>query len=325
MNGSDAEIDKEHLFNIGAVARTTDIQEATLRAWERRYDFPKSARTAAGHRLYSQQDIQRLKWVRQRVEEGMQVSRAIQALQHLEQEGALPSTAVVSPAVQERRPDGATLPTFHARLLEAVFAHDSERVNQTLNEASALFPVEDLIYRVLSPTFVDIGEAWHAGKISVATEHFATHLLRFHLLLWMRTSPPAFHVHPVILTCAPGELHESSLLMFGVLLQRLRWPIIYLGQAMPLASLAQFVDALEPSVLVLVAMTEEPARSLSRWPDYLPQVAQVGRPVVSFGGGAFTLQPELVNQIPGIFLGRTLPEGVEMLNRLLHELNPLLH
>ena len=324
MTGSDSEIGEEHLFNIGAVARMTDIQEATLRAWERRYDFPKSARTGGGHRLYSQQDVQRLKWVKQHVEEGMQVSRAIQALQRLEQEGALPSTAAVSQALQARTPDGANLSWFHARLLEAVFAHDSERVNQTLNEASAMFPVEDLIYHVMSPTFADIGEAWHEGKISVATEHFATHLLRYHLLLWMRTSPPAFQVNPVMLTCAPGELHEGSLLMLAVLLQRLRWPIVYLGQSMPLASLASFVDVLVPSILVFVAMTEEPARALSHWPDYLPQVAQAGRPIVGFGGRAFIDHAELAAQIPGVSLGKTLQEGIETLNRLLHEINPLL-
>jgi hypothetical protein len=72
-------------------------------------------------------------------------------------------------------------------------------------------------------------------------------------------------------------------------------------------------------------MTEEPARALSHWPDYLPQVAQAGRPIVGFGGGAFTDQPKLANQIPGTFLGHTLQEGIETLNRLLHELNPLLH
>jgi DNA-binding transcriptional MerR regulator len=327
MTESDKETARgeEHLFNIGAVARMTDIHEATLRAWERRYDFPKSGRTAGGHRLYSQQDVLRLKWVKLRVEEGMQVSKAIQALQHLEQEGTLPSTTSASQPLQVPKPGYASLPASHARLLGALFAHDAERANQTLNEASAMFPVEDLIYDVLSPAFFDIGEAWHAGRINVATEHFATHLLRYHLLMWMRTSPPAFHVNPVILACAPGELHEGSLLMLGVLLQRLRWPIVYLGQSTPLASLAPFVEGLEPSVLVLVAMMEEPARALFHWPDYLPQVARAGRPIVGFGGGAFTDQPELANQIPGTFLGHTLQEGIDTLNRLLHELNPLLH
>jgi hypothetical protein len=83
---------------------------------------------------------------------------------------------------------------------------------------------------VIGPTFHDIGEAWSAGQIDVATEHFATNHLRHHLLLWMRMGPPAYHVNPVVLACAPGELHEGSLLMLAVLLQRLRWPVIYLAR-----------------------------------------------------------------------------------------------
>jgi len=38
---------EEPLLNIGAVSRMTDIPETTLRVWERRYDFLRSARTAA--------------------------------------------------------------------------------------------------------------------------------------------------------------------------------------------------------------------------------------------------------------------------------------
>ena len=36
----------EPLYNIGVVARMTGLSMATLRAWERRYDFPAAERTA---------------------------------------------------------------------------------------------------------------------------------------------------------------------------------------------------------------------------------------------------------------------------------------
>ena len=61
---------EEPLFNIGAVERVTGVPVATLRAWEHRYGFPESARTPGGHRLYSQRDIQRIEWVKERIEQG---------------------------------------------------------------------------------------------------------------------------------------------------------------------------------------------------------------------------------------------------------------
>ena len=312
------------LFNIGVVSRMTDIMEATLRVWERRYDFPQSARTAGGHRLYSQHEIMRLKWVKMRVEEGMQVSKAIQALYRLEAEGGLLYGSSSPQPIPSGTTDNASLPAFHQRLLDALFAHDAESANQMLGEAAARFPLETLIYSVMSPAFFDIGEAWRDGRIDVATEHLATNVLRHTLLAWMRTVPPAYHVNPVILACAPGELHEGSLLMLSVLLQRLRWPIVYLGQSVPLASLAAFVEALEPSILVFVAMTEETAQALRDWPLHLPRVAQTGRPMVGYGGRTFTDHPALAEQIPGVLLGKTLQDGIETLNRTLHDLNPLL-
>ncbi len=153
---------------------------------------------------------------------------------------------------------------------------------------------------------------------------FATNVLRNHLLTWMRSTPPSYAVKPVILTCAPGELHEGSLLILGVLLRRLRWHVIYLGQSMPLADLATFVDEVHPSVLVFVAMTEDTGRALVDWYTWLPKVAESGTPLVAFGGRAFNTHPHLAAQVPGVLLGSNLREGIATLDRLLHRLNPLL-
>ena len=75
------------LYNIGVVTRMTGISMATLRAWERRYNFPETRRTSGGHRLYSEQDVYRLKWVKDRIDEGMQTAQAINALRYQEEKG----------------------------------------------------------------------------------------------------------------------------------------------------------------------------------------------------------------------------------------------
>lgn len=315
---------EEPLFNIGAVTRMTDVSETTLRVWERRYDFPKSARTAGGHRLYSQQEVMRLQWVKQRVDEGMQISQAIRALQHVERGGdALPAPLSAQPVIPQGE-NGDALDLFHQRLLDTLLVHDADQATQVLAEALVLFPLEFLILHVIGPTLHDLGENWSEGRIDVATEHFATNHLRHHLLMWMRTGPPAYQVNPVMLACAPGELHEGSLLMLAVLLRRLRWPVIYLGQTMPLSEIAAFVDEVDAAVIVFVAMIEETARALADWPHWLPKAAQTNHPVVSYGGRIFSERPELAKLVPGVLLGKTLQEGVETINRILYEINPLL-
>ena len=309
--------DEEPLFNIGAVSRMTHIPEATLRAWERRYDFPKSTRTAGGHRLYSQQEVIRLEWVKQRMDEGLQVSHAIRALHRVDQDKDL---LLIKPlAVPATSSD--PLETFRQRLVAVLLQHDIEQANRVLGEALAIFSLEFLILDVIRPAFEDIGLAWSEGRIDIATEHLATNFLRQNLMIWMRTAPPAYQVSPVVLACAPGELHEGSLLMLAVLLRRLRWSVLYLGQTMPLSDLVAFVEEVNAAVLVFVAMREETARALIDLPHWFRQNK---RPIIGYGGRIFVEKPELADQIPGVLLGKTVQEGVERLNRMLHEMNPLL-
>ena len=56
-------ISKNPAFNLKAVLQETNIAADTLRAWERRYGLPMPERTEGGHRLYSQYDIETIKWL----------------------------------------------------------------------------------------------------------------------------------------------------------------------------------------------------------------------------------------------------------------------
>ncbi len=57
-------------FRSGAVARMVRMPVATLRIWERRYGVTCPATTAAGHRLYSSIDVQRLALIKQLTDQG---------------------------------------------------------------------------------------------------------------------------------------------------------------------------------------------------------------------------------------------------------------
>lgn len=306
----------EPLYNIGIVSRMTGIPVATLRVWERRYGFPKAVRTPGGHRLCSEREVMRLRWVKARVDDGMQTGQAIRALQHMEQEGRF-SDITPAPTARAAMLD-TSLMAFYMRLLELLSNNDLQAADQMLGEVMTLYPTEDLILDVIGPTLHAIGQAWKDGKISIATEHLATNYLRQHLLLWMMTGPTTHdRVPPVVMACAPDEWHEGSLLIMSVLLRRRRWPVAYLGQAVPLPDLAALVRQIHSPAVLMVAMMQRSADNLREWPQYLPEALESGRPIVVFGGQIFNEQPELRDTTPGIFLGETLREGVEKLDALL--------
>jgi DNA-binding transcriptional MerR regulator len=308
----------EPLYNIGVVARMTGVSMATLRAWERRYDFPDAERTPGGHRLYSERDVLRLRWVKERIGEGMQTSQAIQALRHQEQVGNLTLVEQTPMAHVERGADAQPhMHSFEAQLYKLMVDRDLRGADTMLAEALAVISPEDLVLNVIGPVLTSIGDAWENGKISVATEHLATNYLRQRLLMWMVGGPPPRSIRPIALACAPDEWHEGSLLVLGALLRRRRWPVAYLGQALPLEDLATFVRDIRPSLVVLVAMMEETVNGLMDWPEYLPEAAQSGKPAIAFGGRAFVEQPEWINRLPGTYLGDTYSEGLANIERLL--------
>lgn len=315
---------EDPLYNIGVVARMTGIPVGTLRVWERRYRFPASARTPGGHRLYSEKEVMRLRWVKARIDDGMQTGQAIRALHHAEDEGRIPEFAALTQVLAPRAEKDSSLAALQARFSEALLAHDLERANQLLAEVMALFTVEDLALQLIVPTLAEIGEAYLDGRITVAVEHLATNFIRHRLLMWMLAGPPPHPVTPTILACAPGELHEGSLLVLGALLRRQRWPVAYLGQSVPLPDLATFVRETKPPAVVLVAMTEETASALLEWPRWLPEATERGYPVFCFGGQVFTAKPEWRAKMPGLFLGETLEEGLDHLTRILRDAAGLL-
>ncbi len=326
------------LFPIGSVAEITHVSEATLRAWERRYSFPQAVRSAGRHRLYSQQMVIQLQWVKLRLEEGMRASQAIAALHQVPRAAAVATTFQMAlPLSSSLRVDSsqaAELASEQRRLYELLLAYDSTGATTLLEEAPRRYPKETVILEMIRPTLSAIGDAWRAGDVDITTEHFATNFLRHHLLSMMRASPPAYRVSPVVLGCAPGELHEGSLLILGAVLRQRRWPVVYLGQLLPLSDLATVARTVEPALIVFVAMSEETALALMGWPHWLPQEPENANhrkpgqsapqlPLVGYGGRAFTENPLLAEQIPGILLGQTLDEGYARIHRLLLDLNAL--
>src|SRR3954468_3208008 len=112
-------------LNIAALARRTGIPPDTLRKWEQRYQILLPTRTAGGQRRYTERDVARVEWLRERIVEGYRISEA----------AALLGAAGVEPA--RTRED-------HLRgILVSVDNGEAVEVGVRLDQAFALQGVED--------------------------------------------------------------------------------------------------------------------------------------------------------------------------------------
>ena len=62
-------------YSIGDVAERCGINPVTLRAWQRRYGLLKPQRSEGGHRLFDEEDIQRIEEIKRWISNGVPVGK----------------------------------------------------------------------------------------------------------------------------------------------------------------------------------------------------------------------------------------------------------
>src|SRR6185503_18790591 len=137
-------------YNLKVVLKETGLAADTLRAWERRYGLPVPQRTAGGHRLYSQRDIETIKWLINRQADGLSISRAVDMYNDLLASGSDPLGDSIKPAsISPYQSPETTLDSSRERWVRACIDFNESNAEQTLNQAFSIFPVEAVCVEVL--------------------------------------------------------------------------------------------------------------------------------------------------------------------------------
>ena len=304
-------VDSAHIYNLKAVMKEVGISAATLRAWERRYHLPMPQRSAGGHRLYSRQDIEMLKWLVARQDEGLSISHAIElwkAQQSTEQD----LSGLVQAPLESISMGEAMLDELRERWVTACTAFDDQSAKHILDQAFALAAPEVICSEVLQKGLAQVGDDWYSGFVSVQQEHFATAIAirRINSLLAAVTAPT--RREHILVACPPGEEHSFVLLMLTYLLRRRGWDVVHLGADVPLINLDATIQQTKPVMVLSAAQTLYGAASLRQMSEYL----QTQTVPLSFGGGIFLQVPAAARHISGYYLDRELsnvPKLVEIL------------
>jgi MerR family transcriptional regulator, light-induced transcriptional regulator len=245
-------------MRIGAVARRTGVAVATLRAWETRYSLLRPSRTEGGHRLYTEDDVDRVLAVLRLTSQGWTVSAAASAV------GAEVTPTRLGLVVDERGADTA-LPdrTAGARtrdeLDRAIRNFDLPEAEATLDTSFARLGVAHTLESVVMPVMRGLGEGWEDDPTLIAVEHFATNTLRprLHRLLAGARRSSA----PTCLAAAPeGEDHELGVLAAAAVASDQGFAVTYLGARTPNAAIERSAAQLAPDLVLIGAVAAQHAR-----------------------------------------------------------------
>jgi DNA-binding transcriptional MerR regulator len=307
----------EPLFNLKAVVRQTGIKPDTLRAWERRYGLPSPRRSTGGHRLYSQRDIETIKWLAAHQKEGLSIKRAVEQWRQIETDGRDPLQEAAANATRRTiapplYPAGETLEKMREDWLDACLAYNEQQATLILNQAFALYPPETVVVELLQRAAAQIGEGWYQGNVTVQQEHFCSVQIVRRLETLVMAAPPPARPGRILVACPPEEHHVIGPLLLTFLLRRRGWEVVYLGANVPTERLETTVAVVRPQLAIMAAQQLHTAATLVEAAELLQQ-EQVP---LAYGGLIFNLLPSLRSRIAGHFLGEVLeasPQAVESL------------
>ena len=311
-------------FNIKAVVSQTGLNPATIRAWERRYGLPCPTRTVGGHRQYSQSDIDIIKWLIARQDEGVSISHSVDLWHSFVDKGEDPLQAETAAA---KKPAGRVAPVFEGEQIDqlrkawvsACLAYDREKAEQVLVRAFALYTPETVCVELLLNGLVEVGNGWYNGAVTVQQEHFTSALSLQRLEMLISATPPPTRPERIIVATAPGDFHIFSPLLLTFLLRRRGWDVIYLGANVPADELESTIEHVQPKLIIVSAQLLHTAATLKE----IAIAAQLHNVPLAFGGLVFNQMPELQRLIPGYYLGESLLDAVQWVSVSLNQQLPV--
>ncbi|MEM7139608.1 MAG: B12-binding domain-containing protein [Actinomycetota bacterium] len=171
-----------------------------------------------------------------------------------------------------RRAEGSPTPTRRPR---GGFPHLSERCLDMMHEGDergvrALVrdlidggvPITTVLQEVLAPTLRSIGDAWHRGEISIATEHRATAIVE--RVIGDHHPAPRGRRRGVAVVAGPaGDRHSLPTAMAAAALRENNWHVEHLGADLPADELVRFCDDHQVDLVVVSGAGIEGAEGLA--------------------------------------------------------------
>ncbi len=137
------------LFRIGELSRRTGVSADVIRAWERRYGVLQPARSASNFRLYSTDDLARLRLMRHYVEQNVAPSRAAELVRQA-RSAALEHNRGIPPAEVRKALDA---------LQGSLERFDAAPADRLLRRLTALFTPAVILRDVVLPYLRELGSA----------------------------------------------------------------------------------------------------------------------------------------------------------------------
>jgi DNA-binding transcriptional MerR regulator len=254
----------KNVFSIKDLENLSGIKAHTIRIWEKRYNVLQPMRTDTNIRLYDLASLQKLLNITLLHEYGYKISKIASY-----SEDKIP--LLVREIISSKNAKSHAISAFKMAMMN----YDQELFLNTYNWLIAEKSFKEVFHQVFIPLLEELGLLWQTNTITIAHEHFISHLIKQKLLtnteklqLLKRTKFDTVFV----LSLPMNEIHELGLmyLNYEILLHGYR--AIYLGESMPMDGLKDLKEHFN-SIVFVSYLTVQPERDAVN--EYVGKMAEV--------------------------------------------------
>jgi DNA-binding transcriptional MerR regulator/methylmalonyl-CoA mutase cobalamin-binding subunit len=266
-------------YRIHRVSKISGLSKDVIRMWERRYGILRPERGANRYRIYTDEDVALLRYLKAEMDQGT----AIGELAALGREELLRRVA-------SRRTGYPAAETPYDRLLDELVASldpfDPPVFERRLNGAVAVVPFEEALFGILLPLQVRVGELWHQSVLDVSIEHYVTRQIQQKLFAAMNQIRFGETGPELIVGCPPGEYHEVAAQAAAYLARVRGCSVAYLGSDVPVDALVAIRAKARADLVVLSYTGASPRENGRSWIKKLADEILPSCPVWIGGEGA---------------------------------------
>ncbi len=266
------------MYNIKAVSKILDMPTVTIRSWETRYQAIVPDRTESGHRVYTEENLNDLKWLKKQIQEnGLNISQAVHLLKTRKaEEKAIESftEAEEGSSKQFRR----QIDELYASVLEL----EADKCNRLLDLYFSQFHYHTVFFSIIVPLMYKVGEEWEKGNLHAVKEHMISNIVLHRAARLFSVFETSSTMPRVMAICPRGEHHQIGLILFTLFLREKHYPVYYIGADTPLEGLAELLK--EKEIDLLAISTSNPSDD-ELVQEYIDSARSVNPSLVSIVGG----------------------------------------
>ena len=210
-----------------------------------------------------------------------------------------------------------SLSRLKQRYLDAVLIGEATSAGLVVEEGLKQgFGMFDIYLSILVPTQIDLGQAWHDGKVNVAQEHLATQITLDQMdRLRSQIFPRSKLGFRVAVTTVEGDSHFIGARMVADFFLADGWDVDFLGASTPGPDLVELVRRRS---IDLVAISTTNADSLPRLEWTVGSLATLANPPkILLGGAVLGDTPDLAIKMGADAVAQNLTDAVLEARRLI--------